>query len=670
MAEAVNLGTIYSLAELRLGEWNRGFATITRDAAAFKSLKMAQVPTLDASKFGASLTALKASTTTTLSAIKTQFATHNAQTLAAAQNHARQISRAAEDEKTGVLRAARARIAEEKTLTTSAKLTIIHEAQDRARQISRAAADEKAAVLLQAKETTTGLKLQLAEQTTAAIEAAKAQKKAFDDHQQRREKQGETLKNIGQGATNTAIAAGGGAALLALNAGQEAAKYDRTARFAATNLDYTPAQLKQLEQQVLNVSKDRRILQKPEQLMDAMYDISSTPRFATNPALAMETLKYAAYAATAGNTDVKTMAKAGLAAMEARVKGADTPKQTFDTIFQGVKSGQMRPEQLGNIGDMLVQGRLLGRSLQEQMAGLAMLTAQGLSTDEAVTTQKNLFQRIRTPSPASRSAMDALGVKYGAHAMDEQGLAGYLEDLKERMQAYPYKSIAHGIRGRMPISAPEDILGAIMPEIRGQTAEAILLGNLKNEQGKGVGIDTTKFSYYMGEMNKAQQGGGALSRSLDLMAEGPAAAMDRLAKSINRIEIAVGMGVTPAMEKFAGWIESVIAQFDKLTPKQQSDVGQNALFGGGALAALGALLTVPGGKQILGVGSKGALDASPLLSLLLGKQLAYNYTTNLLGKPAGGGAGGVDFADPTRGDSSAGLRSNLTQRGNMSRLAP
>ncbi len=656
MAEAVNLGTIYSLAELRLGEWNRGFATITRDAAAFKSLKMAQVPTLDASKFGASMNALKASTTSTLSSIKTQFATHNAQTLAAAQSHAKAISRAAEDEKVGVLRAARSRIAEEKTLTTSAKLTIIHEAQDRARQISRAAADEKAAVLLQAKETTAGLKLQFAQQTAAAVAAAKeqekAQKKAFEDQQQKRQKQGEAFQKVKTGVGVGAAAIPSAVATGAIWSAEQAAEFEKTMVMAQNNTDMTTRGAA-----IMRETAARNLTQYgvPAEQTARAFRLAGDYGFTDEKAT---TIVDAAIKSSVGTgTDVGDMTAIVAGTMKNFNIPLDEAGKLSSKIHQAAIKGRMTPgEFVHAAGPSLGVAAGLGmKDPDEIFAMFSALTQAQLTPEEANTQIRNVLFGISKPHPLQERKLKAIS-----------GLTGIPLD-KDFTQA--------GLLQKGPMAIIDDLRRATAG---GNESDIFDLMNAAKGGGAGALFLTKKMGPLaelrkdfklidQGKMDPTAAGFERQQATMD-------AAMQRLGGEFTMIGVKIGTDLLPALKGFTGWLDGLLHWFSNLPApvRKMMEAGAGVAAGGGAGVAMAAS---PGGQYVVGAPfvpntvTGGSL--ATLAATFLGKNFGYNLMTQLpMGGMLGampGGAGDRYSTDASAGDSSGGLRSDLTRRGFISR---
>lgn len=600
MAESIKLGSIFAEAELRLGPWEQNFRKIQSDIRTLGTFSAAVSPRLNTQQFTTGMEGLRRSVTGTLSQIQTQFRVHNAQQAAQAQASARQIVRAAQDEQTGILRAVRDRISQEKNLTAGQKLLAIREAQDRAKQVGRAAQDESRAVLAASREQTAQIRAQAAERTRVVREAATELKRIEEQQKRASEQRGQARQQVGQVALGAAAAGGAAATGEAIAAVRATARYDDTSRYTATNLRLNPSQLQRMEQDVSDVSKDRRIRATPTALQEGLYDITGTPRYAGQPGTqkyqnALRILRLGGWAAAAEGTDPRTALDAPLAALNTGIKGAETPEKVFDTILIGAQSGKMEPKQLTGLGSTFEGVKSMGGNLQDMMAAMAMLTVQGQSVGEASAAIREFIKHVKLPSVGARQGFAALNMPVGATAFEQVGgIVPWLEMLNTRSDAYAKQfGRIQVARGRViPAKTGADIRAALFPEMQSEVAASIL-------SGKGdVKLDIPRYRGFREMMER----GGALREANTMMTEGPAAAMDRLAKSFERLQISLGKGITPAMEAFAGWIEWLIARFDKLSPQGQANVGTGIAVAGGVLSTGatigGGVMTFKGAQNL------------------------------------------------------------------------
>lgn len=111
---------------------------------------------------------------------------------------------------------------------------------------------------------------------------------------------------------------------------------------------------------------------------------------------------------------------------------ADT-SQIFDKLFKTIDVGRVTGEELaGSLGKILPIASQLGVSLDEVLSGIATLTIQGLSAEEAVTRLNNVFIRLIKPAGELQTALDKLGVTSISAFVQTEGLVGALTKIRDQ----------------------------------------------------------------------------------------------------------------------------------------------------------------------------------------------------------------------------------------------
>ena len=102
-------------------------------------------------------------------------------------------------------------------------------------------------------------------------------------------------------------------------------------------------------------------------------------------------------------------------------------------LFTGIDKGRFKAEELsGSLGTVTVPAHVLGVSLEEVAAAIAVLTQQGIPTNVAMTQLRNIFQKLIRPSEAMKELFAELGVESGEAAIKSKTFAGFLQILDER----------------------------------------------------------------------------------------------------------------------------------------------------------------------------------------------------------------------------------------------
>lgn len=612
-----NLGSIYSPVELQLDKFNRQLAEVKRDMTKLgEGFKLS--PRFDA-------TAAKTSAKQLTAALKAEADVQNRALAQASQKAGTDFKKHLADQLAEYKKYAAGWKATQKDIAT-AEAKAVKDAEklaaDKKRildglqkhedglskvRIAKQKADTDA--LIRDDRRLTQESRRQSEERAKAREDERRKAKEAREATAREEKIRDARKDLGDKAIRGAQVGAVATGLATWEIAKSGMQYDRSARYAATNVDLSEAEIKQARSLVMGLTNDRRVLAKPNDLMQGLYQITGTADFATqfrrdlaskNPTpQAMDILRYGAMAATAGDTDVATALDPGLSAMAARLKGARNARETYDTIFQGVKVGKMEFNQLSGLGGLFVAGRQANASLPEIMAGMAQQTTQGMPVSEAATAMKNFLFKTVKPTPAVTSAMDQLGIKYGSQAIpDSGGLEGYLRDIQDRMEAFKATGatrVNYGVKGARSFKTTDDLYALLFPELRAMTAGNILRGGMETSAIQNM-LDPAKganFSTYMAGMRTARDGGGALARSTGIMSAGPAAQFDRVIQQFERVKILLAEGVTPGLTKFGDTLEWVMKKFSALPEGTQARLGAGIMgtaVGLGSVAIAGPVI--------------------------------------------------------------------------------
>lgn len=84
-----------------------------------------------------------------------------------------------------------------------------------------------------------------------------------------------------------------------------------------------------------------------------------------------------------------------------------------------------------SIGQIAPNAKIVGLSIEDVLAAIATLTAQGVSTDEAITQLNGAINSIIDPSKEASEAAARLGVEFNEEALRSKGLIQFLRDIKD-----------------------------------------------------------------------------------------------------------------------------------------------------------------------------------------------------------------------------------------------
>lgn len=588
---AVNLGTIYAPVDLQLATFNRQFQDVQKKIQQLGGLKARIAPELEMRKAAEGLQGL-----TRL--VRTE-----------ADNQARYLHQSGQKSAAEYQQHLQKRLGDFKQYS-SGWMKIAGEMQRVERlqivDAERLATERKRLLDNQARyENTVGQnrlgahRRHLDEQIKAEEKYSQRWMQLARERQTLDEKARTARGQIASGVGNAAGAVGLAAGAASLDIARTGAGFDLPSRFAATNIDLSEPQIKSLKSRILGLTDDRYVQARPSELAEGFFQITGTKRFAKVDGESLDMLRVGARAGVAGRTSVETALQPILSVMSAGLAGAETPLTAANTLFQGVKVGKFEFKDLANMGDVFSMMKMTGATLPEGMASIAMGTSQGLPAAEMGTALKQMLSHIQKPDAGARAVFDRLGVRYGATAIQGAGgLSSYLTDMFGRAEAfgrqYQGKEVRFGRGEPIRITSGEDVLASAMPEIRGLVGINMLRGGRKTSLYEDFArpAKEANFADYMASMREAQQGKGALQRSLDIMGVGPTAEWNKLIQQFDRIKIALSGGILPGLERFAGSVEKIAGLFNRLPEGVKADIGGGLLGVAAGGLALGGIVKV------------------------------------------------------------------------------
>lgn len=165
-------------------------------------------------------------------------------------------------------------------------------------------------------------------------------------------------------------------------------------------------------------------------LTAGLYDVVSA--FGES-AESVKQLEIASKAAKAGNATTSD----SVALLSAVTKGygdtsAAAMQKASDLAFQTVKLGQTTfPELAASLGQVVPLASTLAVTQEELFGAMATLTGVTGGTAEVTTQLKATMQSFLSPSGEMEKALKKMGYASGAAALEEEGLGGILDKLKE-----------------------------------------------------------------------------------------------------------------------------------------------------------------------------------------------------------------------------------------------
>lgn len=290
------------------------------------------------------------------------------------------------------------------------------------------------------------------------------------------------------------------------------------------------------------------------ELAKGMYQVLSA---SIGPAKAIRFLGEAAKSAKAGVTDTKTAVDAMTTVINAYGMEAEAAGEVSDIMFGIVKRGKVTYEELAHsLGTVVPIAATVGVNFRDVGAAVATLTRQGIQASKATMQLRQVMMLILGPSAEAMEVMDGLEMSYGKNALEAKGLAGWLEELKEKTKGNA------------------DIMRKIVPNARALTAALALVG----KASKGYASDQEFLTEVMGFTDEAFK---KQFESIDAWIEVAEVAADK-------IKIAFYEGLIASLRESIRTAEDFDEKVTKATNETASNISLYASIMGKAFGILGA----------------------------------------------------------------------------------
>ncbi|AGN30431.1 tail tape measure protein [Synechococcus phage S-CBS4] len=251
----------------------------------------------------------------------------------------------------------------------------------------------------------------------------------------------------------------------------------------------------------------------PEQA-NALYSIISAG--AATSASAVSLLTEANKLAVGGVTDVATAADGLTTVVNAFGIASENAGQVSDALFVGMRAGKTTIAELSRtLGLAAPLASEMGVSVDELVGSVAALTKGGIRTSIAVQGMRAVLAAVAKPTKEAADTAKALGLEFNSAALQSKGLAGFLDDLREKAGGNQDElaKLFGGVEALVPVMALMGTAGQSFNEIleqmkekSGAAAEAV------EKMERSLGFKTRQASALLGEAILTL--GDALSRLL------------------------------------------------------------------------------------------------------------------------------------------------------------
>lgn len=213
-------------------------------------------------------------------------------------------------------------------------------------------------------------------------------------------------------------------------------KFQASMEMIRTQAGASQAEVDNMTQAVLALSKSGETGQGPQALADGLFHIES---LGYRGAAALDILKTSAEAADTGMANMEDVSNALGASIVTGIDGTQTMSGAMGILNATIGAGNMRMADLASaLGTgILPAAKNFGLSLTDVGAALATLTDNGMGADEAATRLRMSFSLMAAPTQKATDAMATLGLtQYQlANDMRSGGIVEAMQDLKDHLDA-------------------------------------------------------------------------------------------------------------------------------------------------------------------------------------------------------------------------------------------
>jgi len=320
-------------------------------------------------------------------------------------------------------------------------------------------------------------------------------------------------------------------------------------------------------------------------MADGLYQVISA---GVPAAEALDLLRVAARAARAGVTDTFTAVDGLTTVLNAYGLSADQATRISDIMFTTVRLGKTTfPELAASIGQVAPMAAAANVSVEDLFSAVATLTKGGMGTSEAINYLRAALSNIVKPSTQAQELAAELGLQFDATALQSQGLAGFLDAVREATGGNIEK------------------MGVLFGSVEGLNAMLALTGKqaedfaaVQRDMANSAGEAETAFGKQMGTLNAQWERTKSLFRDIGItIGNAVLPAVNWLLDKLNRL--------LEAVRRFFAWLgrenTAPSAQVSAAQPGAKSATAGGAQYQhGGIVAGVGPVpIIAHGGEEVV-----------------------------------------------------------------------
>lgn len=383
-----------------------------------------------------------------------------------------------------------------------------------------------------------------------------------------------SASSAGLGAA--AALAGVSAALAAIGTAAVAAsaEYETSLAKVSTIADTNAKSIGALSSEIMALSNETG--EAATGLNEALYSAISA---GADTAHAVELVEVAVKAARGGFTDTETAVDGLTSALNAYGMATTEAEGLANKFLVTQNLGKTTFGELASsIGQVAPTAKAAGVSINDLLASVASLTANGIGTSEAMTGMKSALSNVIKPTSDAAKMAEQLGLDFSAAALKSKGWSAFLRDIQEKTGGNTEQMAA--------------LFGSV------EALNTVL--TLTSGQGMSL-MDKT--------LNEMAANTTALDDAYESMSDTLDVATQKLGTNVQNLGVAIGDALAPALTMLAEAVASVVAGVTEFV--EQNPLVVNAMAGVTvATATLAAGLLVCAKAEAAAEAASGALKAA------------------------------------------------------------
>lgn len=387
--------------------------------------------------------------------------------------------------------------------------------------------------------------------------AINGEAEASEEARKKTEAQREALKTLGEQAEKAAGKMAKVLTAATISAVTVSAKgfmdFETEMSNVETLADTTAVSMEELSKQALAASNVTGVA--ATEIAQGAYTALSS---GVDTANAMSYITDAAKAAKAGQSDLNTVVEGSTSIINAWKLSYSDAASVFEKMLVAQDKGKTTLGDLSSqIGQITGIAPQLNISLEETLAAVAALTKNGVQTSSAITGLRAVMSNVLKPTSEAAEAAEALGLEFGAAALQSKGLTGFLQDVLDKTGG----------------SAEE--LAKLFGSVEG-LSQIMLLGGSAAED-------------YSDALAAMEGSAGRLDEAFSTVTDNSAA---RLSMSLNKLKnnaIEFGQSLAPYIDLASEALGKLSERISAMTQEEQMSLLQTALWTAGGLKAISML---------------------------------------------------------------------------------